>query len=99
MLEITGNVQTIPVEGTDPTIDAQSNCRYMCGEVNTISITPSLTGICNFVFTSGSSPAVLTLPSTVKMPEWFDINLNQRNPYPSRSLQWNTVLPNPFATT
>ena len=79
MLEITGNVQTIPVEGTDPTIDAQSNCRYMCGEVNTISITPSLTGICNFVFTSGSSPAVLTLPSTVKMPEWFDITLLDTN--------------------
>lgn len=54
------------------TITGQPNTRYMCGEVTSISITPPAAGSIDVVFTSGSTVAVLTLPSTVKMPEWFD---------------------------
>ena len=60
------------ISGTVPEITGIANHRYMCGEVTTISITPPASGIIDVVFTSGTTAAVLTLPSTVKMPEWFD---------------------------
>ncbi len=60
------------VSGAAVTITGQPNTRYMCGEVTSISITPPAAGSIDVVFTSGSTVAVLTLPSTVKMPEWFD---------------------------
>ena len=71
--EIAGmvDVPTVTVSGTSPVITAAANTRYVCVEVSTISFTPSATGICDVVFTSGTTPAVLTLPSTVKMPEWW----------------------------
>lgn len=65
-------VVTDQVSGASPTITAQANHRYICGEVTSISITPCASGICDVVFTSGSTVTVLTLPSTVKMPEWWD---------------------------
>ena len=60
------------ISGTAVTITGESNHRYLCGEVATISITPPATGIIDVIFTSGDSATVLTLPSTVKMPDWFD---------------------------
>ena len=60
------------VTGTDPVIVGVGNHRYLCGEVATIDITPSATGVVDVIFTSGTTPAVLTLPSTVQMPDWFD---------------------------
>ena len=60
------------VTGTDVTINGQPNVRYNCGEVNTITINPPAVGSIDVIFTSGTSVAVLTLPSTVKMPAWFD---------------------------
>lgn len=60
------------VSGTTPTITALPNVRYNCGEVSTISITPPANGTCDIFFTSGSTAAVLTVPSTVKWPAWFD---------------------------
>ena len=59
------------VTGTDPEIEAENNYAYICGEVSTISITPPDEGVCDVIFVSGSTPAVLTLPDSVKMPEWF----------------------------
>ena len=61
----------VDVEGTDPTITGQPSYRYNCGEVLSLTVTPPETGTIDFRFTSGSSPTVLTLPSTVKMPEWW----------------------------
>ena len=58
--------------GTTPSIDGVDNARYICGEVSTISITPPESGIIDVIFTSGSTPAVLTVPNTVKFPDWFD---------------------------
>ena len=64
---------TVNVTGTTPTITAQSNYRYVCGEVTSINFTPCTYGLCELMFTSGSTLAILTLPSTVKMPEWFEV--------------------------
>lgn len=61
--------QTITVSGTTPTITAQADYRYVCGEVATLDFTPPPSGICDVVFTSGSTPTVVTLPSTVKFPD------------------------------
>lgn len=68
--------ETVNVSGTTPTITAESNTRYICGEVTSLSFTPSATGICSVVFTSGSTVTVLTLPQTVMMPEWFEVEAN-----------------------
>lgn len=60
------------VTGSAVSITAAANKRYVCGTVTSISITPVSEGITDVVFTSGSTPAVLTLPASVVMPEWFD---------------------------
>lgn len=60
------------VSGTTPSIAAKAGVRYICGEVSTISITPPQSGCVDIIFTSGSTPAVLTVPNTVKWPVWFN---------------------------
>ena len=67
-----GSTGTVDISGTTPTITAVENTRYVCGEVTSLSFTPPASGISIVRFTSGSSVTVLTLPSTVKFPEWFD---------------------------
>ena len=71
------NVQT--VSGATPSIIAEENCRYVCGTVTSISITPSDQGICDVQFTSGTSVTVLTIPNTVVFPEWFDASALETN--------------------
>ena len=73
MLGVENGVAIIEeVAGTTPTITGIPNYRYVCGEVSTISITPPTSGTIDIRFSSGSTPAVMTAPSTVKWPEWFD---------------------------
>ena len=60
------------VTGTTPSITGIANTRYICGEVSTIDITPPSIGTIDIRFTSGATAAVLTVPSTVKFPDWFD---------------------------
>ena len=64
------------VSGTTPSITGEPNTRYMCGEVTSIAITAPATGTIDVVFTSGSTPAVLTVTPptgmTMKWPAWFD---------------------------
>lgn len=67
-----GSTGTVDVSGTTPTITAVENTRYICGEVTSLSFTPPASGIAIVRFTSGTSVTVLTMPSTVKFPEWFD---------------------------
>lgn len=62
----------ITISGTTPTITAKPGMRYICGEVSSLSFTPSQTGICDVIFTSGTSVTVLTVPNTIKWPDWFD---------------------------
>ena len=64
--------QTVAVTGTTPTIIGQADTRYVCGEITTLDLTPPASGICDVVFTSGSTPTVLTVPSTVKWANGFD---------------------------
>jgi len=64
--------KTVNVSGTTPTITAQADYRYVCGEVATLDFTPSQTGICDVVFTSGATATVLTVPSTIKWANGFD---------------------------
>ena len=64
---------TVTVSGTDPVIVAEAGKRYICGEVASLTFTPSASGICDVVFTSGTTPTVLDLPQTVKLPEWFEV--------------------------
>ena len=66
-LDAVGSVVT--VSGTAPVITALSGVRYVCGEVATLDFTPCVSGICDVVFTSGSTPTVVTLPNTVKFPD------------------------------
>ena len=59
------------VTGTDVTITGQPSYRYNCGELYSLTVTPPSSGTIDIRFTSGSTPTVLTLPQTVKMPEWW----------------------------
>lgn len=77
MLGITEGMNIVTVSGTAPTINAASNTQYLCGEVLSLNFTPSATGICDVIFTSGSTQTVLTMPATVKMPEWFEVEANK----------------------
>ena len=65
-------VADVDVSGATPVITGEANKRYICGTVTTISFTPSVAGICEVVFSSGTTAAVLTVPNTVKWPSWFD---------------------------
>lgn len=61
------------VTGTTPTITGVANTRYVCGEVAELTITPPASGTIDVRFTSGTTPTVLTIPSTVKFPDWVDL--------------------------
>lgn len=71
--------KVISVEGTTPAITAVADTQYICGEVSTLSFTPSATGTCDVIFESGATATVLTVPSTVKFPEWFDASALDAN--------------------
>lgn len=61
----------VSVTGTTPTITALSGIQYVCGEVATLDITLPASGIVDVVFTSGSTPTVLTItPPTGMTVEW-----------------------------
>ena len=67
---------SVSVTGTTPTITALSGIQYVCGEVSTLDITLPASGIVDVVFTSGSTPTVLTITPpigvTVKWANGFD---------------------------
>lgn len=81
-IEIAALVQDmiiVTVTGTDPVITADMNTKYMCGQLYTLSFTPCAETICDIVFTSGSTPTVLTVPNTVLFPDWFDKSNLEKN--------------------
>lgn len=61
------------ISGANPVISASPGSSYVCSEsyVETLSFTPSAVGICSVRFVSGTTATVLTLPNTVKMPDWW----------------------------
>ena len=62
---------TVPVLGTEAVITAEPGKCYQCGTLASLSFTPCSKGICEVIFTSGSTPTTLTLPDTAKMPDWW----------------------------
>ena len=72
-----GEVQVVNVSCSNPSITAEYNRRYVCGEVSTLTITPASQGCTDVLFTSGTTPTVLSLPNTVKMPAWFTVEANK----------------------
>lgn len=63
---------TVDVEGSAPVITAQASTTYRCGTVSTLDFTPCVDGLCAVRFGSGSTATVLTVPSSVLWPAWFD---------------------------
>ncbi len=63
----------ITIAGTTPTITGIAGCRYNCSAtaVTELAFTPPENGLCAVRFKSGSTATVLTLPNTVKMPDWW----------------------------
>ena len=62
---------TISVSGTTPIVSAIPGVRYVCSDtLSELTFTPSETGVCSVCFTAGSSMA-MSIPNTVKMPEWW----------------------------
>ena len=66
------SIKTVEVSGQTPAITAEENTRYICGEVTSLTFTPCASGICDVRFTAASISTVLTLPQTLKLPDWFD---------------------------
>lgn len=73
MLDIKDDYDSLVVEvsGTDPVITGKPSYRYNCGELYTLTVTPPASGTIDIIFTSGTTPTVLSLPNTVKMPDWW----------------------------
>ena len=72
-----GEIVTVTVSGSTPSITAEDNHRYICGEVATITITSPVSGICAVRFTSGSTAAVLTC--SAQFPDNFDATALETN--------------------
>lgn len=76
---ITAEGTEIPVSGTTPSITAIPGAAYNCtaSYVETLSFTPSATGVCSVRFHSGTTRTALNLPQTVRMPDgWEGIEAN-----------------------
>lgn len=63
----------VEISDAAPVITADPGARYLCtaAAVTSLNFTPSATGICSVRFTSGATPTSLTMPGTVKMPDWW----------------------------
>ena len=70
-------VVIIPVEGMNPKINATANTVYLCGELLSLEFNPCADGVCDIVFSSGTTPTLLTLPDSVRMPNGFSVLENR----------------------
>ena len=67
----------IEVNSTTPTITPADNHDYQCGELASLTITsPTAEGSYSIEFTSGSTPTVTTIPSTILGLEDFAAEAN-----------------------
>lgn len=71
--EAASHDRTVQVIGSTVSIEATSSTRYVCTatSVSELSFTPCQSGVCSVRFKSGTTPTVLSLPSSVKMPDWW----------------------------
>ena len=70
-------VVIMPVEGMNPKINATANTVYLCGELLSLEFNPCADGVCDIVFSSGTTPTLLTLPDSVRMPNGFAVLENR----------------------
>ena len=70
-------VVIMPVDGMNPKINATANTVYLCGELLSLEFNPCADGICDIVFSSGTTPTLLTLPDSVRMPNGFTVLENR----------------------
>lgn len=75
---LVSDMSVVEVSGTSPVIVAEANTRYVCGELSTLDFTPSDSGICDVIFTSGSTATVVTLPNDVVMPSGYSISADTK---------------------
>lgn len=75
----TGAERVIQVSGTEPVLCPKVNAVYDCGEVSVLTISSfPASGMFSVVFISGASPATLTIPQTLAMPDRFQVEANTR---------------------
>ena len=70
------SVKEVTISDTAPVITAAENTRYICGTVQSLSFTPSVSGLCEVIFTTGATVPTVTFPATVKMPDWYEVEAN-----------------------
>ena len=70
-------VVIMSVEGMNPKINATANTVYLCGELLSLEFNPCADGVCDIVFSSGTTPTLLTLPDSVRMPNGFAVLENR----------------------
>lgn len=77
----TAPADEVTVSGRNPVLKAAKNTYYVCGELQTLSFTPSAKGICAVRFTSGTTATIMTVPSSLKWPDWFSGTLEANRTY------------------
>ena len=72
-LMLTGMMVVEDKTSTEIILDAESECRYIYGELASLEITSfPASGIVDIMFDSGTTPTTLLFPETAIVPEWFD---------------------------
>ena len=71
--------RVVKCSGTDVTISPEAGTDYHCGEVSSLTVSdfPEI-GSFVVVFTSGTTAALLTVPTGLVMPENFTVEANTR---------------------
>lgn len=77
---------SVSISGSVVTLNARAGVRYVCGEVAILDISTPVSGIIDVIFTSGSTPTVLSIaPPTAMTMKWaneFDpTNLDANTTY------------------
>jgi hypothetical protein len=67
----------VTVSSSAATIIAETNHRYVCNTLSSLSFTPCSSGLCEVIFTSGTSATVLDTSklTNVMWPSWFNPSL------------------------
>lgn len=71
----------VPLSGRNIVLRAANNTYYTCGELQTLSFTPCAKGLCAVRFASGTTATIMTVPSSVKWPDWFNGTLEPNRTY------------------
>ena len=66
------------VSGSTPSITAETNTIYTCGEVSSLTVTASANMDFTVIFTSGATAATLTMDQRITMPDGFTVEANTR---------------------